>query len=66
LDQEPPDITDVKEVRHWIRVYSDMLEAAKRFPAQSPEAVMRRFVIWQQRLNFWKGRAREISNPSAR
>lgn len=67
LDREPPDTSDVREVRHWIRVYTSLLELAASFPpvARENQALTRRLVVWQERLDFWLGRAPEIRNPSS-
>ena len=68
LDSEPRDTSDMREVRHWISVYSGLLEPEGSFrtPSLMPEVLERRFVIWHDRLDFWRGRAREITSPSTR
>ena len=68
LDSEPRDISDIREVRHWISVYTGLLEPEGSFRTGSliPGILARRFVIWHQRLEFWRRRAREITNPSNR
>jgi len=65
LEREPADISDIREVRHWIRVYSSLLELSTCLPSgESSDAVTRRLLTWQQRLDFWQDRARQVSNPS--
>ncbi len=68
LDREPMDTSDLREVRHWIRVYSALLELAAIFPAAAPEnqSLTRHLAVWQGRLDFWLGRAPELRNPSSR
>lgn len=65
LDGEPLDTADISEVRHWIRVYSGLLEAVdgSQPVASRTRALSRRLQTWRQRLDFWQGRAREESNP---
>lgn len=64
LDREPVDTSDVREFRHWIRVYTSLLELAASFPPAAGEnqALARRLIVWQERLDFWLGRAPEIQN----
>jgi hypothetical protein len=66
LLDEPADIADIREIRHWIRVYSSLLELSVAFPPEEEQtaSTRRRLVIWRGRLSFWQGRAREISNPA--
>lgn len=66
LLDEPADIADIREVRHWIRVYSSLLELSAAFPPDDQQTVStrRRLVRWKERFEFWQGRAREISNPA--
>lgn len=66
LDREPLDASDMREVRHWIRVYSALLELAASFPAGAREnqSLTRHLAGWQDRLDFWLGRAPEIRNLS--
>jgi hypothetical protein len=68
LDSEPRDISDMREVRHWISVYTGLLEPEGSFHTRGriPEVLARRFGIWHERLDFWRGRAREITSPSNR
>ena len=64
LEREPIDVSDIREVRHWIRVYSSLLELSTCLPpGESSDPVTRRLQTWQQRLDFWQDRARELSNP---
>jgi hypothetical protein len=67
LDREPLDTSDVREVRHWIRVYTSLLELAANFPqaARENQSLARSLIVWQERLDFWRGRAPEIRNPSS-
>lgn len=65
LEREPADNSDLSEVRHWIRVYSSLLELSTSLtPGELSELMTRRLLIWQQRLDFWRDRARQLSNPS--
>jgi hypothetical protein len=67
LDREPLDTSDMREVRHWIRVYTSLLELAANFPqaARENQSLSGRLISWQDRLAFWRGRAPEIRNPSS-
>jgi len=65
LDGEPADVSDVAEVRHWIRVYCGLLELEGGFPLPRPDALTQRLRTWHERLEFWRGRAREISHLPA-
>jgi hypothetical protein len=61
LEREPADISDLSEVHHWIRVYSSLLELSTSLPAsESSDLMTRRFLTWQQRLDFWNDRARQL------
>ncbi|MDQ6883190.1 MAG: hypothetical protein M3077_02965 [Candidatus Dormibacteraeota bacterium] len=63
LLDEPADVSDIRDVRHWIRVYSNLVELAGEFPAQEAgaPALSRRLSSWEARLDFWQRRAREIA-----
>lgn len=63
LLDEPADIADIRDVRHWVRVYSNLLELAAAFPARESQSasLSRRLAVWQDRLDFWERRAREIA-----
>lgn len=67
LEREPDDTSDPREVRHWIRVYSSLLELSTSLPqGESSDPVNRRLLTWKRRLDFWQDRARRVSNPSTR
>ncbi len=65
LLDEPADIADIRDVRHWVRVYANLLELAADFPAREAQSgsLSRRLDVWRDRLDFWQRRAREISRP---
>ena len=67
LDCEPTDTSDVRDVRHWIRVYTALLELVEASkPAGVPtQSFTRRVHTWRDRLDFWQERARAVSNPPA-
>jgi hypothetical protein len=59
LSGEDPDTTDVGEIRHWIRVYSQAWKTARRAGLLSAAHRFRR------RLEFWTARLAELAPPSA-
>jgi len=59
LSGEDPDTTDVSEIRHWIRVYSQAWKTARRAGLLSAAHRFRR------RLEFWTTRLAELAPPSA-
>lgn len=65
LLDEPVDAGDIRDVRHWVRVYANLMELSADFRAQDSEtpSLSRRLAVWRERLDFWQRRAREISNP---
>lgn len=64
LDDEPADVSDMGEVRHWIRVYAGLLELEGQFPLPRPVLLTQRLMTWHERLDFWRGRARQSSDPA--
>ena len=65
LEHEPGDDADIREIRHWIRAYTSLLEIVDRSaPATLDEELFtQRVNAWRRRLLFWQGRALEMSNP---
>lgn len=61
LEHEPRDDADIREVRHWVRVYTSLLEIVDTSTpaALDEELFTRRVDIWRHRLVFWQGRALE-------
>ncbi|GAC1479270.1 MAG: hypothetical protein PVSMB9_02670 [Candidatus Dormibacteria bacterium] len=67
LFDEPRNSSDIRDVRHWIRVYTNLLELTVGLPPRDEQSasLRHRLDTWQERLGFWQTRAREVSNPSA-
>ncbi|MDQ6710404.1 MAG: hypothetical protein M3Z11_07580 [Candidatus Dormibacteraeota bacterium] len=65
LLDEPADIADIRDIRHWVRVYANLLELAADFPPRESQSasLSHRLAIWGERLDFWQRRAREVTSP---
>ena len=63
LAGEPSDQSDVTEVRHWIRVYSSLIDLKPTLPdpGHRTSVLARHIISWDARLDFWQQRAREIT-----
>jgi hypothetical protein len=66
LDGEDPATTNLDDVQHWVRVYTELVVGAlgldRQLDGNGSAAIRERSDRWGRRLSFWRTRSDEIAS----
>jgi hypothetical protein len=66
LDGEDPATTNLDDIQHWVRVYTELVVGAlgldRQLDGNGSDAIRERSDRWGRRLSFWRTRSDEIGS----